>query len=128
MHSARKWMYFPIPIHYKFRTPSSTLGGDGHVRPLSFLWKIELPTTFTCNIFWFNRYFLQRSVLKWIYFPNQYIIILQTWQCLEPLASLTPRGDGYTRSPSFFYSKFNAQQLLFEAFLDTKRIFCSVQP
>ncbi len=132
MDSARKWMYFPIPVHDKFRTwqsletPSSTPGWDRHERQLNFLWKIELSTTFTRNVFWFNRYFLQHSVLKWIYFPNQCIIIFWTWQRLKPLASLLGKTDICVHQ--VFCSKFNAQQLLFKAFLDTRCIFCSIQP
>ncbi len=34
-----------------FWNPSSTPGEDRHVRALSFLWKIELSTTFICTIF-----------------------------------------------------------------------------
>ncbi len=82
-----------------FKLDITTPRGDRHVQPLSFLWKIELSTTFTCSIFLFNQYFLQRSVLKWIYFPNQYTIILQTWQCLEPLAPLLGR---WTYAPTEF--------------------------
>ncbi len=132
MHSAWKWMYFPIPVRYKFWTwrslepPSSTLGGDKHVRPQSFLWKIELWRTFTRNFLWFNLYFLQRSVLKWIYFPNRYIVIFRTSQHLELLAPLL--GDIDICAHRVFHRKFNTQQLLFEAFLGIKRIFCNVQP
>ncbi len=128
MHLAQKWMYFPIPVRYKFRTwqsleaPSSSPGRDRHVHPLSFLWKIELSTTFTCNVFWFNRYFLQHSVLKWIYFPNQYIIIFQTWECLEPLELLS--WGKYTYAPTeLFVANLLLNNFYLKHFLIQKAYF-----
>ncbi len=108
MYSARKWMYFPIPVHYKFRTwqslePLAPLLGEIDMRThWVFCGKLNNQQLLLAMFFWFNRYFLQHSVLKWIYFPNQYIIIFQTWKCLEPPSS-TPWGDRLMRPLSFLY-------------------------
>ncbi len=47
-----------------FGVPSSTPGGDRHVRPLSFLREIWFLATFIWSVFRYNRYFWQRLVCE----------------------------------------------------------------
>ncbi len=53
-------------------------------------------------------------------------IILRTFQSFEPPSSTPGEIDICARI--LFWTKFNFDQLLFEAFFDAMRIFGSVQP
>ncbi len=74
-HRVLKWIHFLIFVHYNisvmaiFGTPSSTPGGDTHMRLLTFLYRIQCSTTFTWGIFAYNTYFWQHWTQKWIHFP-----------------------------------------------------------
>ncbi len=63
-------LFLNIMISKKMRTlgpPSSTLGGDRHIRPLTFLNRIQRSTTFIWSDFGYNAYFQQHLAPKWIY-------------------------------------------------------------
>ncbi len=70
---ALKWIYFPVSIHCNilmtgvFGALCSTLVGDKHKRSVTFLSIIESWTTFIWRFFWYDAYFWQHRVLKWIY-------------------------------------------------------------
>ncbi len=51
-----------------FEHLSSTPVGDRYTRLLTFLYQTGSLTTFIWSIFWYNAYFWQRRVLKWIYY------------------------------------------------------------
>ncbi len=106
-----------------FGAPISILGGDRRVRPLTFLYEIWCLTT---SIFGYNAYFWQCSALKWIYFPVS--IQYNIWNISifrGPIPLL--HGKIHICTYWLFYTKFNAQQLLYEAFFDIMRIFGSNQ-
>ncbi len=52
----QRWVYF--------EPPSSTLGGDRHMRSWTFLYEIQLRTTFIRSFFWCDAYFWQCSVVN----------------------------------------------------------------
>ncbi len=58
--------------------------------PPSFCWKFNSEQlSVVWIIFWYNRYFWQRSSIKWIYFPIPVRYkIYQKWPTLEPLVPL----------------------------------------
>ncbi len=58
---------------------SSTLGGDRHMRFLTFLYGIQCSTTFIWTIFGYNEYFWQRRALKWIYFAWYNVPLSECW-------------------------------------------------
>ncbi len=82
------------------RAPELHTGRNRYMCPLTFLQEIWFCTIFVWSIFRYNRYFWQRSALKWI-FSFYCIIIIQTWQSFL-LSSSTPRGDRHMH-PQFFY-------------------------
>ncbi len=52
----QRWVYF--------EPPSSTLRGDRHMHSLTFLYEIQLRTTFIRSFFWCNAYFWQCSAVN----------------------------------------------------------------
>ncbi len=57
---------FHVPDNLKLFS-SFTLGVDRHMRPLTFLYRIQCSTTFIWSIFGYNVYFWQHPAPKWIY-------------------------------------------------------------
>ncbi len=67
----------------------STPQRDRQMRLLSFFVENWILNNFYLNLFFlYNRYFSQRSTLKWIHFP---IPVFQIWQSLEPTTSTLGR-------------------------------------
>ncbi len=63
------FQYNIISETYSLEPLSSTLEGSWHVRPLTFLYRIQCSTTFIWTIFGYGAYFWQHRAPKWIYFP-----------------------------------------------------------
>ncbi len=66
-------MYFAFSVniifqpYQSFETPSSIMGGDRHMRPWTFLYEIQLWTTFIWNFFGCDAYFWQCWAVNWMY-------------------------------------------------------------
>ncbi len=97
-------------------------GGDRHMRPWTFLYEIQIRTTFTWSFFLdIMRNFGNVEPYIECILPFQYNIIFQPYQSSEPLSSTL--GEMYIRARKVFCTTFNSEQLLFEAFFDIMRIF-----
>ncbi len=53
-------------IYWSLELPSSTRGGDRHMRLGTFLYKIQFRTTFILSFFWRTAYFWHHWAPKWI--------------------------------------------------------------
>ncbi len=106
------------------KRPSSTPGRDKHMCPLTFLYKIQCSTTFIWSILWYNAYFWQRRALKWFYFPFYVHYYVKHCYLCSPLAPLLTEIK--ICAHWLFWTKVNAQQLLFEAFFYILGSFCSI--
>ncbi len=78
---ALRWIYFLIFVHYNiskmaiFGAPSSTSGGDRHMRPLTFSYGIQCSTTFIWSVFSYNAYFWHNEYF-WICFAIIVLLML----------------------------------------------------
>ncbi len=60
-------------MYFFSKHPSFILEGDRHVHPQTFSYRIQFSTTFSWSIFWYNTYFSQCRVLKWIYYFSVFV-------------------------------------------------------
>ncbi len=84
-----------------FGAPSSTLGRDRLMCPLTFLYGIQCSTTLIWSLFEYNAYFWQHWALKPIYFPI--FVPYMSMMAIFGTPSSTPGGDRLMRPLTFLY-------------------------
>ncbi len=113
---------------YLFFEPSALLVWEiRHMCSQIFLYEIQFRTTFIWSFFWCDVYFWQRWALKLIQFPisiHYKILNIRLFEALLP--PLVREIDMCAHW--LFWTKCNAQILLFEQFSNIISNFGSVQP
>ncbi len=118
--SAFLFLYVVIfQIWQSWEPPSFTPERNKHVRPLTFSYEIQCWTTFIWSFFSYNAYFWQHWARNWIYFLI-FVHYFKDVNLSSPQAPLRREIDKCTHW--LFCKKFNAEQLLFEAFPHIMRL------